>query len=78
MFFSPNTFFVETTLWCYIFSLKEKFLPFDISLQQVCFADNTSITIYRYVKTSGDSDLILPVITADSNIGFDWTQSDRA
>lgn len=65
-------FLVETALWCYIFSLKEKFLPVDISLQQVCFEDNTSVTIHRYMKISGYSDLVLAVTNADSSIGFEW------
>lgn len=66
-------FLVETILWCFIFPLKRKLLPGDISLQQVCFADNTSVTIHRYVKGSGYSGLILAITTADSNIGSDWT-----
>lgn len=66
-------FLVETILWCYILSLKDKFLVFDISVQMVCFEGNTSVTIHRYVKTSGYSGLILPITTADRNIGFNWT-----
>lgn len=73
MFLVQICFLVETTFWFYIFSLKEKSLIFGISVQMVCFDHNISVTIHRYVKTSGYSDLILSITTADNNIGFHWT-----